>query len=105
MEPYERALQFMGRNTVQLRSSEPLPEWVARDDDLATTSHVPWVPHDPREYQFKTACQNGTNVPGYWPDEENGHGRHLHTYTCVPAHLHLCIVPVYLQACCCCPTG
>jgi len=74
MKPYERCLQYNGSNTVQVRCNEPLPAWVPRDHDLVTDSKVPWVPHDPREWGYKTQHQNGVNIPGYWADEENQHG-------------------------------
>jgi hypothetical protein len=74
MEPFERALQYEGSNTVQVRCALPLPAWVPRDHELVKGSEVPWLPHDPREWGFKAKTQNGTNVPGYWPDEANQHG-------------------------------
>jgi len=73
--PYERALQFMGENTVQVRGQDPLPPFVSLSDPLVTeTGHVPIAPHDPRNWGYKAHTQHGTNVPGYWPQDNNQHG-------------------------------
>jgi len=72
--PYERALQFKGKNLIQLRCDKPLPEFVDRDSDLATKSEVPVFPHDPRTLTYHAKCQHGTNIPGCWPEDENQHG-------------------------------
>jgi len=73
-EPYERALQYKGCNTIQLRSAEPLPPFIDRDDPIVTQSKIPIAPYDPRTWGFKTRCQHGTNVPGVWPDADHQHG-------------------------------
>jgi len=74
MQPYERALQYKGNNLIQLRSGEPLPPFIDRDDPLVTQSKVPISPHDPRIWGYKAETQHGTNVPGYWPDADHQHG-------------------------------
>jgi len=74
MQPYERALQYKGENTIQLRASDPLPPFVERDSPLVTQSKVPSPPHDPRIWGFKANCQHGTNIPGCWPDADHQHG-------------------------------
>jgi len=75
-EPFERALQYRGANTVQVRCAEPLPPWVPLEAEVVTTSEVAWAEaaHDPREWSYRAECRHGTNVPGYWPDEANQHG-------------------------------
>merc|ERR550519_495781 len=72
--PYERSIQFKGSSLVQLRCDNPLPAFVERDSHLATKSEVPIFPHDPRTLSYKARCQHGTNLPGFWPEEENQHG-------------------------------
>lgn len=73
--PYERALQFQGMNTVQVRCKDPLAPFVSRSDPLATEpGQVPIVPHDPRTWGYRATTQHGTNVPGYWPQDDNQHG-------------------------------
>jgi len=73
--PYERALQFEGKNTVQVRCKDPLAPFVSRSDPLVTEpGQVPIVPHDPRTWGYKATTQHGTNVPGYWPQDDNQHG-------------------------------
>jgi len=82
MEPYERALQFKGENLIQLRSSNPLPPFVELSDPLVksstSTNPLEGVPtsecHDPRVWGFKASTQHGTNIPGYWPQDDNQHG-------------------------------
>jgi len=72
--PYERALQYTGSHTVQLRSDLPLPPFVSRESELATQSELPVVNYDPRVWGYKARCRHGTNVPGWWPDVTNQHG-------------------------------
>lgn len=72
--PYERALQIKYSSVVQVRHKNPLSEFVSRDDPLCTTVNVPILDYDPRCYGFKTQCQHGTNIPGYWPEESNQMG-------------------------------
>jgi len=74
MKPYERSLQFKGQNMIQLRSGEPLPPFIDRDDPLVTESKVPISSHDPRIWGYQAECQHGTNVPGCWPDADHQHG-------------------------------
>ena len=74
VEPYERAIQFTGSHTLQLRSDLPLPPFVSRESELVTQTEVPVVNYDPRVWGFKTKSRHGTNVPGYWPDVTNQHG-------------------------------
>jgi len=79
MEPYERALQYKGKNMIQLRSGDPLPPFIGRDDPLVTQSKVPISSHDPRTWGYNAKCQHGTNVPGCWPDADHQHGLMLFT--------------------------
>lgn len=74
LEPYERALQYKGKNLIQLRMQDPLPPFIDRDSPLVTETKVPIKPFDPRTWGFKAKCQHGTNVPGCWPDAEHQHG-------------------------------
>jgi len=78
-QPYERAIQYKGCNNIQLRTSEPLPPFIDRDDPLVTQSKVPIVAYDPRTWGFKAKCQHGTNVPGVWPDADHQHGLLLYS--------------------------
>jgi len=73
-QPYERAIQYTGSHTLQLRSDLPLPPFVSRESELVTQSEVPVVSYDPRVWGYKAKCRHGTNVPGYWPDVTNQHG-------------------------------
>ena len=73
--PYERCLQYLGSNMIQLRADQPLPALVDRDTDpLVTQTKVAPVPFDPRMWGFKARTRHGTNVPGVWPDVDNQHG-------------------------------
>ena len=74
LQPYERAIQYSGSHTLQLRSDLPLPPFVSRESELVTQSQVPVVDYDPRVWGLKAKCVHGTNVPGYWPDVSNQHG-------------------------------
>jgi len=74
MEPYQRCMQYLGQNLVQLRSHLPLPAFLDREDPLVTQSEVPVLPHDPRVWGYKAVCRHGTNVPGCWPDADHQHG-------------------------------
>ena len=74
LQPYERAIQYSGSHTIQLRSDLPLPPFVSRESELVTQSQVPVVDYDPRVWGLKAKCVHGTNVPGYWPDVNNQHG-------------------------------
>jgi len=75
LQPYERALQYLGSNLIQLRADLPLRAHVDRDSDpLVTQTQVPVVSADPRMWGFKTKTRNGTNLPGVWADVENQHG-------------------------------
>ena len=74
LQPYERAIQYSGSHTIQLRSHLPLPPFVPRESELVTQSQVPLVHYDPRVWGLKAKCVHGTNVPGYWPDVNNQHG-------------------------------
>ena len=80
LEPYDRALQYVGSNMIQLRSHLPLAPLVSRDSDpLVTGSHVSPVTCDPRMWGYKTTCRHGTNVPGVWADVTNQHGLLFYT--------------------------
>jgi len=74
MQPYERAIQYSGSHTLQLRSDLPLPPFVSRESELVTQSEVPVVDYDPRVWGLRAKSVHGTNVPGYWPDVSNQHG-------------------------------
>lgn len=73
-EVYERAIQIKSKPVLQLRGDAPLPPFVARDSVLATTSQVPIFNYDPRTLGIQAKCQHGTNIPGYWPEDQNQHG-------------------------------
>ena len=78
--PYDRALQYMGSNLIQMRVRHPLAPIVDRDTDpLVTQSHVAPVTADPRVWGLKTGTRHGTNVPGVWPSVTNQHGLLLYT--------------------------
>ena len=50
-----------------------LPDYFKSDPLLP---QVPWATqaHDPREWGIKTQTQSGTNLPGFWPEQQNQHG-------------------------------
>ena len=48
LQPYERALQYSGSHTIQLRSDHPLPPFVSREAELVTESQFPMVDDDPK---------------------------------------------------------
>jgi len=51
-----------------------LDQFLSRDDSLCTDIDIPLVDFDPRCYEFKAKCQHGTNIPGYWPQDNNRMG-------------------------------
>jgi len=72
--PYERAIQIQHTTTLQTRYIDPLDQFVDRDSDLCTNINIPVLDHDPRSYGLKTKCQHGTNIPGFWPQDNNSMG-------------------------------
>lgn len=71
MKEYARCLQVMHSSLLQIRSDQPLAPFVERDSELCTNIQVPEFKHDPRILGIRAKCQHGTNIPGYWPEENN----------------------------------
>jgi len=81
-EVYERAVQINSYPVLQMRGDHPLPPFVARDSIIATdTSQVPIFTYDPRTLGIQAKCQHGTNIPGYWPEDQHQHGLLSYTNT------------------------
>jgi len=72
--PYERAIQIEHKTVLQTRYMDPLDEFVDRDSDVCTNINIPQLDHDPRSYGVTTKCQHGTNIPGFWPQDNNSMG-------------------------------
>jgi len=71
-QKYDKAIQVVGSNILQLRFSKMLPAYVSVDEDVALKGKdIPEYPYDPKNH-FPYTFRHGTNSPGFWPSSDNG---------------------------------
>ena len=71
-EKYDKAIQVIGNNIMQLRYAKMVSPYVGVEDPVSRKGkHIPEYPYDPKSH-FPYTFRHGTNSPGFWPSSNSG---------------------------------
>ncbi|XP_063990805.1 large ribosomal subunit protein mL65 [Diachasmimorpha longicaudata] len=68
-EPADRALQYLGQPSLQLRHKLPLKEIIPLSECENPDFDIPTFKYDPRTLGHCRKRRHGTNIPGFWPGD------------------------------------
>lgn len=69
---YDKAIQVIGSNIMQLRFPNMVSPFVGVENPVAKKGKdIPEYPYDPKNH-FSHTFRHGTNSPGFWPSSNNG---------------------------------
>ena len=73
-DPIDRYFQYLGQPNIHLRHRHPLQEIVPLQESEDSNYNVPVWKFDSRTIGYHQIVRHGTNIPGFWPGDQNEFG-------------------------------